>query len=84
MNCRLCNNIIEPERLNVLPNTVMCAACANKHNVVKPRKAFMAFDHKTGGEIQIVSADYYEANKKYFIPMGARSAVKNFSKNVCA
>jgi hypothetical protein len=44
----------------------------------------MAFDYKTGGEIQIVSADFYEANKKYFIPNGARSAVKNFSKSVCA
>jgi len=84
MNCRICQNSIEPERLEVLPSTVFCSACAHKHNVVKPRKAFMAFDHKTGGEIQIVSADFYEQNKKYFIPNGSRSAVKNFSKSVCA
>ena len=84
MNCRICNNSIEAERLEVLPSTVFCSSCAHKHNTVKPRKAFMAFDYKTGGEIQIVSADFYEANKKYFIPNGARSAVKNFSKSVCA
>jgi len=84
MNCRLCTNIIEPERLNVLPNTVMCAACANKHNVVKPRKGVMVYGHKTGGEIQIMSASLYEETKKYYVPNGARSAVKNFSRNVCA
>lgn len=84
MICRMCNNAIEPERLEILPTTVACSACAKKHKLGAPRKAFIAFDHKTGGEIQIVSAQFYEDNKKYFIPNGARSAVKNFSKSVCA
>jgi hypothetical protein len=84
IDCRICNNPIEPERVNVLPNTVFCAACANKHNPVKPRKGVMCYDHKTGAEIQIMSADFFEQNKNYFIPIGARSVVKNFSKNVCA
>lgn len=44
----------------------------------------MVFDHKTGGELQIMSAALYEREKKYYVPNGARSAVKNFSKNVCA
>jgi hypothetical protein len=44
----------------------------------------MVFDHKTGGTLQTMSADYYEKNKKYFVANGARSVVKNFSKNVCA
>jgi hypothetical protein len=44
----------------------------------------MCFDHKTGGELQIMSADLYEREKKYYIPNGARSAVKNFSRNICA
>jgi Prokaryotic dksA/traR C4-type zinc finger len=84
MNCRTCNDSIESERLEVLPNTVFCSACAHKHNVVKPRKAFTVHSHKTGSEIQIVSADYFEQNKRYFIPDGARSALKNFSKSICA
>jgi len=83
-NCRLCSNAIEPERLNVLPNTVMCSVCANKHNVVKPRKGIMVYGHKTGAEIQIMSASFYEETKKYYVPNGARSAVKNFSKSICA
>ena len=84
MICRCCNNQIESERLNILPNTVFCAACANKHNVVKPRKGIMVFDHKTGGTLQTMSEDFYNKNKQYFIPIGARSVVKNFSKNSCA
>lgn len=83
-NCRICNSMIEPERLEILPNTPFCAPCANKHNIVKPRKGVMCYDHKTGAEINIMSADTYEKNKLYFTPIGARSAVKNFSKNVCA
>jgi hypothetical protein len=84
MKCRICTNLIEPERIEILPSTVCCAACANKHNLVKPRKGIMCHDHKTGAEIQIMSADFFDKNKDYFIPIGARSAVKNFSKNVCA
>ena len=84
MICRTCFNEIEPERLNILPNTVFCAPCANKYNYIKPRKGIMVFDNKTGGTLQTMSADYYEKNKKYFIANGARSVVKNFSKNVCS
>ena len=84
MTCRTCNNKIEPERLEVLPATVFCSSCAHKHNVIKPRKGIMVFDHKTGGELQMMSADLYEREKKYYIPNGARSAVKNFSKSICS
>lgn len=84
MICRTCTGNIEPERLEILPNTVFCSGCANKYNFVKPRKGIMVFDHKTGGTLQTMSADYYEKNKKYFVANGARSVMKNFSKNVCA
>lgn len=84
MVCKCCNQSIEIERLNILPNTVFCAACANKHNLVKPRKGIMVFDNKTGGSLQTMSDDFYNKNKQYFIPIGARSVVKNFSKNSCA
>jgi len=82
--CRTCDNTIEAERLEILPNTLFCAACANKHNIVKPRKGVMCYGHKTGGEIQIMSADLYEREKQYYVPNGARSVMKNFSKSICA
>ena len=83
MNCRACNGPIEAERLEILPNTVCCATCANKHNFVKPMKGILVFDHKTGGVLQTMSENFYENNKKYFKANGARSVVKNFSKNIC-
>ena len=83
-NCRTCNGQIESERLEVLPNTVFFSACAHKHNVVKPRMGRMVFSHKTGGELQIMSPKSFTETKAYYEPSGARSAVKNFSKNVCA
>ncbi len=84
MYCKCCGYSIEPERLNILSNTLFCASCANKLNIVKPRKGIMVFDHKTGGTLQTMSADFYDKNKKYFVANGCRSVVKNFSKNVCA
>ena len=84
MNCRTCDNSIETERLEVLPTTLFCSSCAHKHNIVKPRKAFTIHSHKTGSEIQIVSAEFFNNNKNYFIPQGARSCVKNFSRSTCA
>ena len=82
MNCRICTNQIEVERLEILPNTVACASCANKHNMGVPRKAFTVHSHKTGSEIQIVSAEFFNKNKDYFLPQGSRSCVKNFSKHI--
>lgn len=82
MICRCCNNQIEPERLEILPSTVFCAPCARKNDFVKPRKGIMVYTHKTGGELQTMTADYFEKNRNYFIPIGARSVVKNFSKSI--
>ncbi len=44
----------------------------------------MIFGHKTGAEIQVLSAETFESQKKYWTPNGARSAVKNFSKHICS
>jgi hypothetical protein len=84
MNCKTCDGIIEEERLEVLPNTVQCSTCAHQYDFIKPRKGIMVFSHKTGGELQSMSADFYSKNKKYFVANGARSVVKNFSRNICA
>jgi RNA polymerase-binding transcription factor DksA len=83
MICRICNNFIEPERLEILPNTVACAGCANKHNLGTPRLGRMVFDHKTGGTLQIMSQETFNNTRQYYEPNGARSVIKNFSKNIC-
>jgi hypothetical protein len=82
-NCRICTNEIEPERLQILPNTVACAACANKHKMGVPRLARMVFSHKTGAEIQIMSAQSFNETRAYYEPVGPRSVMKNFSRNIC-
>lgn len=85
MICRMCSGAIEPERLAILPNTVACASCANRHKLGgNGRKARMVFDHKTGGTIQIMSEKLFNDTKRYYVPNGARSAVKNFSRSVCS
>ena len=84
MICGVCSNLIESERLAILPNTVYCGTCAHSHSNVKPRKGIMVFSHKTGGELQTMTSDFYTKNKKYFVPNGARSVMKNFSKNICS
>jgi len=85
MNCRLCSGVIEPERLEIIPNTVACSACANKHKLGgNGRRARMVFDHKTGGTIQIMSEKLFNETKKYYEPVGSRSCVKNFSRSVCS
>ena len=84
MNCRLCTNPIEPERLEILPNTVACAACANKHKLGVPRLGRMVYSHKTGAEIQIMSQQSFKETKMYYEPVGPRSVIKNFSKSICS
>ena len=84
MNCRTCSFKIEPERLAIIPNTCVCSKCANSMKLGTARKGIMVYSHKTGSEIQIMSADFYKENKKYFIPNGARSVMKNFSRSSCA
>lgn len=52
----------------------------------KERNRFgrMIYGHKTAGQIEIMTKDVFNDTKKYYDANGARSAVKNFSKNVCA
>jgi hypothetical protein len=44
----------------------------------------MIYSHKTAGEIEILSHSTWQENRSRFQANGARSAVKNFSKNVCS
>lgn len=46
----------------------------------KNRFGRMVYGHKTAGAIEVMTKECWESNKKYFVPNGARSCVKNFSK----
>lgn len=81
MICKVCNLQIEQERLNILPTTVFCAQCAQKHSKVQPRRGVMVFDHKTGGTLQIMSEDSFRANKHYYFPVHGTSVMKAISKD---
>lgn len=76
-----CGNKVESARLEL--GLKRCKECAFANDVRRP-KGVMVYSHKTGGEIEIHSAESWEENRKYYIPSGARSCVKNFSKNTCA
>jgi hypothetical protein len=82
MICRLCSGAIEQERLEILPTTVACSTCANKHKLGTPRLGRMVYSHKTGAEIQIMSQQSFKNTKMYYEPVGPRSVIKNFSRNI--
>ena len=79
MNCG-CGLPIEEARLEL--GMKICKACAFSGPDVPRPKGRMVYGHKTAGEIEIMSDSTWRENKRYFIPSGARSCVKNFSKNI--
>ena len=76
-----CGKPVEAARLEL--GLKRCKECAFSNDVERP-KGVRIWDHKTGGDIQVMSADSWKKNKAYFVPSGARSCVKNFSKSICA
>jgi hypothetical protein len=51
--------------------------------IAKNRRGVMIYGHKTAGTLQVMTNESWERNKDYYVARGARSAVKNFSKNIC-
>lgn len=79
MNCK-CGKEIEQPRIEF--NLKSCASCAHSQPDTPRVKGVLRYAHKTGAEIQIMSEECFNSQKKYWTPQGARSAVKNFSKNI--
>jgi hypothetical protein len=77
-----CGGMVEPARAEL--NLKICKTCAFTGPDVPRPKGRQVYGHKTGAEIEIHTAESWNRNKKYFVPNGAFSAVKNFSKNVCS
>lgn len=57
MDCIRCNKPIPPARLEAVPGTAFCAPCKEATGDEPPRLGRMRFDHKTGGELEIVSKE---------------------------
>lgn len=74
-----CGSLVRSARSELGLNT--CVRCAHE-NPVEPPKGVMIYDHKTGGQLEVHSAESWREKKKYYIPNGARSALKNFSKSI--
>jgi len=53
MKCDKCNRKIDNERLEMLPDTTKCFFCATR-NDIDPPLGYMYFNHKTGGNMQVV------------------------------
>ena len=77
MNCG-CGREVERARTEL--NLKRCKTCAFETDIERPR-GVMIYQHKTGGEIEIHSADSWKEKRKYYVPNGARSARANFSRN---
>lgn len=60
MNCNRCDKPIPPERLEAMPNAVMCVPCLVATGDVPMPKGRMVFSHKTAGEIEILPAEAYD------------------------
>ena len=60
MICANCDSLVEDERLQMLPQTRVCASCARQYVKLKPKKGIMIYGHKTAGEMQVVSVDCFK------------------------
>jgi hypothetical protein len=68
-----CGNPMPHERLEL--GFKYCVQCAERIN--KPKKrGRMVYEHKTGGYIELMSAESYNDNKKYFTRKANRSILK--------
>ena len=76
-----CGSLVIPARSE--HGLTNCRRCAHE-NPVELCKGVMIYDHKTGGQLEVHSAESWREKKKYYVPNGARSALKNFSKSICA
>lgn len=58
-----------------------CMPCAKQ---VQRPKGVMICTGKVGSEIQVLSAETYKNNKRYYTANGSKSVLKNFTRAICA
>lgn len=79
MNCE-CGKIVEFGRVEL--GLTICKSCATRIPASDRMRGRMVYLDKCTPVIEVHSNSSWNDNKKYFTPNGARSAVKNFSKNI--
>jgi hypothetical protein len=80
--CTNCGSKVESERIELLDSYV-CAACAQSGIAQPPvEKGIMVYDHKTGGQLHIVSEAGYELHKESFGRVGQQSILRKITKDV--
>lgn len=60
--CTTCGSDIDPERLEVLPNTKVCVQCSREPVNV----GLMEYGHKTAGYIQIIKGNDHEGLRRAY------------------
>jgi Prokaryotic dksA/traR C4-type zinc finger len=60
MNCVHCNKPIPQERLDAIPDATTCVSCLKATGDVPRKKGRLVFDHKTGGQIEVLSPNQFE------------------------
>ena len=74
MNCVICDDLIEPARLNL--GFTKCKGCAFLHPEEKVMGA-MVYSDKTGGAINVMSPQSFTDYKRISRRVGQRSALRN-------
>jgi hypothetical protein len=78
MNCVICDDLIEPARLNL--GFSKCKGCAFLHPEAKVLGA-MVYSDKTGGAINVMSPESFTDYKRISRRVGQRSALRNVLDN---
>lgn len=80
-HCTSCGSEVEEERIELLDSHV-CAACAQSGIAQPPiEKGVMVYDHKTGGQLHIVSEAGYDLHKEAFGRVGQQSILRKISND---
>lgn len=74
MNCHICNDPIEAERLNL--GLSKCKSCAFDYPDPKLKGA-MVYGHKTAGALNVMSPDAFDYYKMISRRVGQRSTLRN-------
>lgn len=78
MNCVICDDLIEVERMNL--GFTKCKGCAFLHPELKVKGA-MVYGHKTAGSINIMTPESFKDYKRISRRVGQRSALRNVLDN---
>lgn len=74
------NDMESKERMNANLKAILGLDSQAPRETTRNRRGVMNYGHKTAGSIQVFTNESWERNKKYYVPNGARSCVKNFMR----